>query len=271
MIHLFRVWDRCAARIRQAEHIVLLFDFDGTLSPIANRPEIPRLSPFYRQMLPELIRRDRQVAVGIISGRGLRDLRRRIGIRGLYYAGNHGLELRGPHLRFLHPGAAATRPVLVRIAKQLRKRLGGIPGILVEDKTLSLSFHFRQVPRARHSTVQDLFMQTVTPYLRRGEVRVTRGKMVLEVRPAVKWDKGSAVKLIRRAIEREWSPRKSLLSYLGDDETDEAAFASLRANDLAVFVGGRKPGSAASYYLRDPAEVEEFLRRFKRLRTVMAA
>lgn len=270
MIHLFRVWDRCAVRIRQANYVGLLFDFDGTLSPIANRPEIPRLSPLYRKILHDLSRNS-QVAVGIISGRGLRDLQKRVGIRGLYYAGNHGLELRGPRLRFLHPGAAAARPVLVRIARQLRKRLGGIPGTLVEDKTLSLSFHFRRVARAHHATVQDLFMHTVTPDLKRGKIRVTRGKMVLEVRPAVKWDKGSAVTLIRRSIEREQLPRKSLLCYLGDDETDEAAFASLRANDLAVFVGGRKRASAASYYLRDPAEVVEFLRRVKRLRALVAA
>lgn len=265
MIHLFRIWNRSAARIRQAEQITLLFDFDGTLSPIDTHPDLPRLSPFHRKMLHDLSR-DRQVAVGIISGRGLRDLRRRVGIPGLYYAGNHGLELHGPHLRFVHPKAVTTRPVLGRIARQLRKGLAGIPGVLIEDKTFSLSFHFRQVPRVRHSSVQDLFMQTVTPYLTRREIRVTRGKMVLEVRPAVQWDKGSAVKHIRKEIERDRSPRKSVLCYLGDDETDEAAFAALRADDLAIFVGGRKPGSAASYYLRDPAEVEEFLKRFQRLR-----
>ncbi len=270
MIHLFRTWNRCAARIRQAERIALLFDFDGTLSPIASRPEIPRLSPSHRKML-QALSQDSQVAIGIISGRGLQDLRRRIGIRGLYYAGNHGLELEGPNLRFLHPGATTTRPVLVRIARELRKRLTGIFGVLVEDKTLSLSFHYRRVPRARHSTVQDIFMQTVSPYLKRGEIRVTRGKMVLEVRPAVQWDKGNAVKLIRREIERSRSSRKILLCYLGDDETDEAAFAALRANDLAVFVGGRKPSSAASYYLRDQEEVKEFLKRCRHLRTAMAA
>jgi trehalose-6-phosphatase len=62
-----------------------------------------------------------------------------------------------------------------------------------------------------------------------------------------------------------------LCCYLGDDETDEAAFAALRSNDLAIFVGRRKPGSAAPYYLRGPKEVEEFLQRFRRLRTAIAA
>ncbi len=270
MIHLFRVWDRWAARIREAKQIALLFDFDGTLSPIARRPEIPRLSASHRRMLQDLSQ-DSRVAVGIISGRALTDVRKRVGIRGLYYAGNHGLELHGPHVRFLHPAAATARPVLARIARELRSRLTRVSGVVIEDKTLTLSFHFRQVPRARHAHIRDIFMRTIRPYLKRGEIRITRGKMVLEVRPAVQWDKGGAVRLIRGEIERRRSARKIFLCYLGDDETDEAAFAVLRADDLAVFVGGRKRGSAASYYLRDPGEVVEFLKRFRHLRTVMAA
>jgi trehalose-phosphatase len=270
MNHLFRTWDRCAARIRQAGQIALLFDFDGTLSPIANRPELPRLSSSNRKELQALARA-RGVAVGVVSGRGLRDLRRRVGLRGIYYAGNHGLELEGPGLRFLHPAAAAARTDLVRIARELRKRLAGVPGVLVEDKTLSLSLHLRRVSTARRAHAWGLFVRTVKPYLERGAIRVTRGKRVLEVRPAVDWDKGSAVKLIRRQLERDRSSRKILLCYLGDDETDEAAFRALGADDVAVFVGARKRTSAASYYLRDPGEVEDFLKRVTSLRRSMAA
>lgn len=136
MIHLFRVWDRRAVRIRRAEHIILLFDFDETLSPIANRPAISRLSPFYRKMLHELSQ-DSQVAAKIISTRGLRDLQKRVGIRGLYYAGN-------PR----PPGPTRGRP-------------GRLPG-------------------------------DGNPVAEAGGDSGHRGKMVLEVRPAVKWDKGGA-------------------------------------------------------------------------------
>ena len=76
MIHLFRIWNRRAAGIRQAGQIILLFDFDGTLSPSASRPELARLSSSHRKTLQALTR-DSGVAVGIVSGRGLRDLRRR--------------------------------------------------------------------------------------------------------------------------------------------------------------------------------------------------
>lgn len=267
MTHLFRSWSRCAARMRQAELIVLLCDFDGTLSPIASRPEIPRLSPTSRQVLHTLAE-DSRVAVGIVSGRALRDLRGRVRLPGIYYAGNHGLELDGPGLRFLHPRAAAARPVLLRIARELRKGLRGVGGVLVEDKTLTLSLHLRRVPEARRATVQDVFTQSVRPFLKQKAIRVTRGKMVLEVRPAVAWDKGSAVRLIRQAVGRNRSSRRMIFCYLGDDETDEAAFRALRKEDLAVFVGGRKQGSAASFYLRDPGEVTEFL---TRLRSAVAA
>lgn len=270
MIHLFRVWNRCAARIRRAGQIALLFDFDGTLSPIASRPDLPRLSSSNRKMLQALAQTNR-VAVGVVSGRGLRDLRGRVQLRGIYYAGNHGLELEGPRVRFLHPGAAAARADLVRIARELRRRLKGVSGVLVEDKTLSLSLHLRRVSRARRAHVRGLFARTVKPYLKRGAIRVTRGKLVVEVRPAVNWDKGSAVKLIRRQIQRDWSSRNILLCYLGDDETDEAAFRALGVHDFAIFVGGRKRTSAAVYYLRDPGEVEDFLTRVRSLRKSRAA
>ncbi len=263
MTHLFRIWDRCAVRIRQAEQVGLLFDFDGTLSPIASRPEVPRLSPSSRKMLQALAQ-DSRVAVGIVSGRGLRDLRGRVRLRGIYYAGNHGLELEGPGIRFLHPGARAARPVLLRLTQELRRRLLGVPGVLVEDKTLSLSLHLRRIPGARRAYVRSVFARTVRPHLKEGAVRVTRGKLVLEVRPAVDWDKGSAVGLIRKAIGRGRSSRKIFLCYVGDDETDEAAFQALGEEDLAVFVGGRKRSSAAPYYLRDPGEVADFLKRLRR-------
>lgn len=267
MIHLFRAWSKWAGRIRRAERVALLLDFDGTLSPIARRPEIPRLSPSRRKVLQDLGRNGR-VVVGIISGRALRDLRHRVGIHGLYYAGNHGLELAGPGIRFIHPEAVTARPLLRRIGMELGERLKGVPGILVENKTLSLSLHLRRVHPSHRSQVRRLFARTLKPYLIREEVRVTRGKMVLEVRPAVHWDKGSAVRLIRRELRRS---SRTFLCYLGDDETDEAAFRALGERDLAVFVGGRKRGSAAPYYLRDPGEVEDFLKRLRDLTTSVAA
>ncbi|MFQ5882906.1 MAG: trehalose-phosphatase [Candidatus Methylomirabilales bacterium] len=256
--------------MQKTEQIALLLDFDGTLTPIASRPDLPLLAASPRKILKGLSQ-GAGVVVGIISGRNLRDLRRRVGLQGIYYAGNHGLELQGPGLRFIHPGAAAARPVLLRIAEELGERLCGVAGVLVENKRFSLSLHLRQLPPSRRSQVQGLFTRTVRPYLKWGEIRVTRGKLVLEVRPAVDWDKGRAVHLIREQVERGRPPHKLFLCYLGDDETDEAAFRALAEDDVAVFVGKPKRASAASYYLRDPREVEDFLTRLRRLRASTAA
>jgi trehalose 6-phosphate phosphatase len=264
MTHLFRGWDAWAERIRDAHRLGLLCDFDGTLSPIVRHPGRARLSVSRRRLLRALVQHPR-VTIGVVSGRALGDLRRRVAVGGIYYAGNHGLEIVGPGLHFRHPGAVARRPVLARIAVELRRRLAEVPGVLVEDKGLTLSLHLRRVASQSRPRARRVFAATLGPHRRQGAVAVTRGKLVLEVRPAVDWDKGGAVRMIRKAIAPKRGSGTLLLCYLGDDATDEAAFRALGAGDLALFVGRRKRGSAAAWYLRDPGEVADFLRRVERV------
>src|SRR4030042_1268947 len=102
MQHLFGVWDSIVTRIKSSKQVLLLFDYDGTLTPIVERPELADLHKESRQLLKAIVRKPR-FTVGIVSGRALNDLQNRVSIPGIIYAGNHGLEIQGLDLDFVHP------------------------------------------------------------------------------------------------------------------------------------------------------------------------
>ena len=106
MQHLFQLWESFSSTIRAASHILLLSDYDGTLTPIVSRPEEAILSPEVREKVSALSKSP-TFSVGIISGRSLSEIRALVGIEGIYYAGNHGLEIEGPGLKFINQTPSA--------------------------------------------------------------------------------------------------------------------------------------------------------------------
>lgn len=240
--------------------LLLCCDFDGTLASIADHPAAARLSLRTRRLLQQLSRR-RDVRVVLVSGRALSDLKGLVRLRGLWYVGNHGLELQGPAVRFVHPGARASRPVLARVAEAIRSALRPIPGAWVEDKGLSLSVHWRRVSSSARRRVHRLINAASAPFVRVGAVKLRRGKCVAEVLPPVRWDKGAALKWLVPRLCPARHPRPQVI-YLGDDRTDESAFrAARKLGGCAVMVGRIRRRSAAQCWLRDPNEVRAWLTR----------
>jgi len=193
--HLFSVWPEAAQRLKAARRVLLLSDYDGTLTPIVDRPELADLPARTRQLLQALAHQHR-FTVGIISGRALSDLKQRVDIGNIVYAGNHGLEIEGPGISFINPLAEEMKPVLRLIHQALSKALATVRGSLVEDKGLSLSVHYRLVEEKEVEKAKTIFERILyVPHLS-GKVKITSGKKVHEVRPAVDWDKGKAIKCL---------------------------------------------------------------------------
>ena len=266
MQHLFRSWESFSSDARAASHILLLSDYDGTLTPIVGRPDEAILSPQVREKLSALANKP-TFSVGIISGRSLSEVKALVEIEGIYYAGNHGLEMEGPGLRFINTAAKAAQNELKDIARQLSDKLGNIKGVILEDKGLSLSVHYRLVKDDEENIVAEIFQQIVSPLLREGKIRVTSGKKVWEVRPPIEWHKGKAVETITQELKAILDCKQLLTIYLGDDTTDEDVFMTIhRPEGWSIFVGKENPSSNAEYFLNSTSEVTTFLSRLLELK-----
>lgn len=237
---------------RRTGRLVLLLDFDGTLAPIVPRPEMAEIPERTRAALERLLAAP-GVQAAVVSGRGMADARERARIPDLAYAGNHGMEIEGPGVHQVHPGARAARPELEAVAAAVVPALEEVPGAFLEDKGLTLSVHYRLAPGDRVERVREIVHDAVRG---REGLRLTEGKMVLEVRPRVEWDKGRAVDFL---LDHLRPPEGAPVLYLGDDTTDEDAFRALaeRSGDgEGILVADPPPPhTAARAYLRSPEEV----------------
>jgi len=258
--HLLSVWPKIAKQLRDARRILLLTDYDGTLTPIVERPELANLPESTRLMLEALAHRY-DFTVGVISGRALGDLKEKVGISGIIYAGNHGLEIEGPGISFMNPVAEELKPVLQIMHYVLSRSLGAIKGVFVENKGFSLSIHYRLAGAHRADEVEGIVKKVVGGAEAVGQAKITSGKKVYEVRPDVTWDKGKVVKLLMKKYGKGGRRSGLLPIYFGDDLTDEDGFRVIQCygSGLSVFVGEESQSGSAQYFLKSPAEVAVFL------------
>lgn len=224
----------------------VFLDYDGTLTPIADRPEQAKLSASTRARLSRLATR---CPVTIVTGRDISVVRDFVQLDEIGYAGCHGLDIEGAADSGLRYEAAGTlRPALDGAEADLRRELSGIAGALVERKRYSVSTHHRLVAPGDASLVEAVVATVARRY---PELRRERGKKVFELRPDVAWDKGSAVAWLLAAMSLD----SGSAVYIGDDETDEHAFELLDGTGVPIVVEHGDRPTSARYRVRDPAEV----------------
>jgi len=239
----------------------VFYDFDGTLSEIIEDPDSARLVDGAAEALTSL---SAACPVAILSGRDLADVRERIGLPGLWYAGSHGFELTGPDgTHHQNPEAAASIPVLAGAAADLADQLAHIPGVVVEHKRFGVAVHYRNAARDRVGEVA----AAVRTAGQRTALRVTTGREVIELRPNIDWDKGKTLHWVLDYIRDNEGAGPLLPIYLGDDITDEDAFDAVGDDGIAILVRHSDDGdraTAARYALDDPDRVREFTERLAR-------
>ncbi|MFA5144107.1 MAG: trehalose-phosphatase [Candidatus Omnitrophota bacterium] len=251
--------------------IYLFLDYDGTLAPIANIPDRAVMSGRVRKLLRRLSKTP-NCKIAIVSGRKLRDLEKRIRLKNIVYVGNHGFEIKGPKIKFESNIPAQYRRSLEEIKVKLQKRLSAIEGSIIEDKGLSLGVHYRLVAKKNIPAVKNIFYAITLGYEVKNIIIVKTGKMALEIRSPIAWDKGKVVLwlLNRCKFVIRNKEIKAFPVYIGDDTTDEDAFCVLKNKGLTIFVG-KPENTKARFYLKGTQDVVVFLAKVLKILNKKAA
>lgn len=254
MRHLFSDWGSILSRIQRANVCFLLLDYDGTLTPIVATPQVAVCPPEVKSLLAE-IRDSPHFELAIISGRALEDIREKVGIDGITYVGNHGLEFQNPAGECKRRLSPERQSEFNLIREEIESALNNTPGILFEDKGVTFSVHYRNVSQELVGPISDLLNRSIERWADHWYLR--KGKMVFEVRPRAESNKGKAAEIILKFV-----PERDLLPIaLGDDDSDEDIFRTVRNWGITVSVGNERKNTEAEFYLKDPLEVAELLRR----------
>jgi len=237
-------------RFDRAPGVLCCLDFDGTLAPIVDDPDAATMDPACRSVVSELATRD-SVTVAVVSGRAIDDLRDRVAIEEVVYAGNHGLELRRSTETEIHPEALDYADAIGRVGADVADRTADVHGVRIEDKGVTATVHYREVADDAVPRVVDAVEAAVAEV--DADLTVTTGKAIREIRPDVDWDKGRVVASIADDVPASWEQL-----YVGDDTTDEDAFRVVEPEGLGVLVGDR-PDTAASLRIPEQSRVPDFL------------
>ena len=243
---LFACWSEIAARLASSPLIALFLDFDGTLAAIQPRPELAQMHPELRRTLAELACNPR-LRLWVISARRRADIRGRVRVPAARYLGLYGWERRC--LPRPGPGPIAC------VKEVLAATLPPLPAVWIEDKQYTLAVHYRGAPEEVRSMAAESVYRALGPW--NGDLRIAPGKCVWEIAPRGLSDKGTAV---RRELAR--LPERVLPVYVGDDLSDEAAFAAMSQRGVGIRVGRSGP-TRAHYRLESSQQVHRFLEKLR--------
>jgi trehalose 6-phosphate phosphatase len=232
--------------------LAVFSDYDGTLTPIVDDPDQALLTATMRTTLETLAS---VTLVAIVSGRDLDDVRAKVGIDGIAYAGSHGLDI-------LQPDGARVQlatghlEVLHQAQQVLERELGGVAGIRIERKRFAIAVHDRQVedPDAR-GRIAEVVERLGAQF---DELRATGGKRIHELRPDIDWHKGRAIEALLTTLGAE----DHVPIYLGDDLTDEDGFRAVTdLRGVAVVIRGEDDDrlTIADAGLDSPDDAQRFL------------
>lgn len=233
--------------------LALMFDFDGTLVPVPDHPADACLLPAMRELLGRLLARH---PLAIVSGRALDDLSERLALPSAYLAGNHGLELRGADYDPCSLNLAfGWRPLLDAVHERLAPLRAEHPGCVVEHKGVTLAVHYRGLGPGNSAALRRSVVRAVAGF---DGLLLDSGHQVLEIRPAVAGDKGTAADWLHERMQRLIGPCTPV--FLGDDVADEAAFRAVRrVGGLGVLIARVGRPTAASCRLESPQALQAAL------------
>ncbi|XP_002513579.2 probable trehalose-phosphate phosphatase C [Ricinus communis] len=264
----------------KGKKIVVFLDYDGTLSPIVDNPDLAFMSDEMRAAVREVAK---YFPTAIISGRSRDKVKEFVKLSNVYYAGSHGMDIMAPPRpvkscdgkyntitlnkkgnEVLFQPAKKFLPAMQKILTALKEKVKKIQGARVEDNRFCVSVHFRQVREEDYGKLEEKVKSVLEHY---PEFHLNWGKKVMEIRPSIEWDKGHALEYLLDTLGLSNS-NDVLPVYIGDDRTDEDAFQVIqrRGQGFPIIVTSSPKDTKASYSLSNPSEVLTFLLRLARWR-----
>lgn len=253
-------FDDLAARLDGRTPAIFL-DYDGTLTPIVDRPEMAILSDTGRDVVRSVAD---ALPVAVVSGRDRGDVEILVGLDNVIYAGSHGFDIVVPSGKPIDIGEVGdVEPILDAVEADLHKGLDPIDGALIERKAFSIACHYRLVAEADYPAFRQVLDDVAATH---SGIKEKPGKKVFEFQPDIDWDKGKCVLALLEALNLDDPDHMPM--FFGDDVTDEDAFRALQDRGLCVVVSPREDDatgrrSHAAYRAEDPEEVLELLRRLR--------
>ncbi|KAH6756743.1 Haloacid dehalogenase-like hydrolase superfamily protein [Perilla frutescens var. hirtella] len=242
----------------KGKQIVVFLDYDGTLSPIVEDPDRAFITNEMREAVRDV---SKFFPTAIVSGRCRAKVHDFVKLSELYYAGSHGMDIKGPskghrqkkgNQTVLCQPAREFLPIIDEVYRALIEKVKHIPGAKVENNRFCLSVHYRCVDEKKWVELADEVKLVIKDY---PQLRLNHGRKVFEIRPTIKWDKGNAVEFLLESLGYADS-NDVLPVYIGDDRTDEDAFRVLRqrGRGLGILVSKVPKETNASYSLQEPTE-----------------
>lgn len=249
----------------KGKQIVMFLDYDGTLSPIVDDPDRAFMSEQMRAAVKQVAK---YFPTAIVSGRCRDKVYSFVKLAELYYAGSHGMDIKGPtegpkyrtgKNAVIFQPASEFLPMIDEVYKELLEKTKSTPGAKVENNKFCVSVHFRCVDEKSWTSLAEQVRSVIKDY---PKLRLTQGRKVLEIRPTIKWDKGKALEFLLDSLGFA-NCSDVLPVYIGDDRTDEDAFKVLRdrGQGFGILVSKTPKETNASYSLSEPSEVKDFLDR----------
>ncbi|UPQ97713.1 trehalose 6-phosphate phosphatase [Chloropicon primus] len=250
---------------RRGTQVCVFLDYDGTLSPIVNDPDKAEMSEEMRRAVNRVSEKFR---TSIISGRALEKVKNFVKLDHLYYAGSHGLDIEGPAPPPKErdegedePSVSHRPPGLdIELVREVRhileQKTKGIQGVTIEDNKFCCSVHFRNSSPDSIGDIEAIVRDVVEA---KG-LQMKKGRKVFEVRPQITWNKGHALSYLLNTVFK-LADEESFPIYLGDDKTDEDAFAKIKemGTGCGILVSTVVKPTVASYSVREPRDVLAFL------------
>jgi len=255
MKNLFDNISEIKTQIEKTGGAILLLDFDGVLSAIAPTPDEAFISKENKTLVKACTER---FPVAVITGRTLTEIKKKVGLKNLFYISSHGLEWEEDGEYHLKPIPKEVTEAINFAKEKIKPLMNRYPGMIFEDKSFMFAAHYRIMKPELVGTFIKEVTSILEPIVKQHKLRLDHNLKTFELRPEINWDKGDSVLFAENHFNKK-TGEKFVPIYIGDGLTDEDAFIILKEKGIAIRVGENKT-SEAKWYLRNQKEVSLFLK-----------